>query len=193
MGTFDQKRFLNEHIPYRIHCLEACFHALRIIIADPPATSVKIKFDMGYEMVGPLALVTNGWIEHGLITCRVMHNFLTGNKGKRRKDDITIDQFVKNNGESLPLVKIEDIADFRPEYLSRDFVIKAIDFTLLHASKTVAHITDAEIAEGQDVECIQAACLTLITAIHVNLYDALGLQKPIPLVQESKRNERSLS
>jgi len=27
----------------------------------------------------------------------------------------------------------------------------------------------------------------------VNLYDALGLQKPIPLVQESKRNERSLS
>lgn len=101
MNTFDQKNFLDVHIPYRLGNLDACFHALRILNSEPRTHSVTLRFDTGHEMRGRVALVTNAWVETGIITCRTMLDFLEGKTGKGHKDDITICSFSRQDGQHL--------------------------------------------------------------------------------------------
>jgi hypothetical protein len=189
MNTFDQKSFLEEHIPYRLGNLDACFHALRILNSEPRTRSVTLRFDTGHEMRGHVALVTNAWVETGIITCRTMLDFLEGKTGTGHTDDITICSFSRHDGQHLAPVLREKIVASGPEEVSSEFTSRALRFAYRAANKAVAHLTRAKVQDPEAVQFYQTACLTLVRAVHFHLYDALGIPRPPSMIREFRRSE----
>lgn len=189
MRATDQKIFLEEHIPYRLGNLEACLHALRILNSEPPTRSVILQFDTGHEMRGRVAMVTNAWVETGIITCRTMLDFLEGKTGKRQKDDITICSFSCPDGQHLAPILREKIVAAGPSDVSPEFTSRALRYAYRAANKAVAHLTRAEVRDLEAVEFYQTACLTLLKAVHVYLYDALGIRRPPSIIRDFRRSD----
>lgn len=189
MKNFDPKPFLDEHIPYRLGNLDACFHAFRILLSEPCPSSVLVRFNTGHEMRGGVPLVTNAWVETGIITCRAVTNFLEGKKSKRWDDDITIRSFVGKGGQHLAAVTRDEIVPLRPSNVDSDFARRALDFAYQAANKGVAHLTKQEFQDPEAVELYQTACLTLKTAVHVHLYDALGIARPPSTIRDFRRSD----
>jgi hypothetical protein len=189
MNAFDQKSFLEEHIPYRLGNLDACFHALRILNSEPPTRAVTLRFDTGHEMRGRVALVTNAWVEMGIITCRTMLDFLEGKTARGHADDVTICRFSRHGGQHLSPVPCERIVASGPSDVAPEFTHRALGYAFRAANKGVAHLTVAEIQDSEAVELYQTACLTLVRAVHVHLYDALGIPRPPSIIREFRRSE----
>ena len=189
MGNFDQQTFLEEHIPYRLGNLDTCFHALRILNSDPQTHTVTLQFDTGHEMRGGVQSVTNAWVECGIITCRTIHDFLTGGMKKKYPDDVTLDRFCKPDGNSLPLVNRRQILGCRPASVSQEFAEASLEFALRAASKAVAHLTAGDFSVDQPVAAYQTACLTLKSTVLVHLYDALGISRPASIIRDIRRSD----
>lgn len=189
MKNFDPKPFLEKHIPYRLGNLDACFHALQILNSEPRTSSVVLKFNTGHEMRGHVALVTNAWVETGIITCRCMLDFLEGKTSKGRSDDITICSFSCRGAKPLERVSRERIVGAGPKEISPEFTNRAIRFAYQAANKGVAHLTTQEFQDPEAVELYQTACLTLKAAVHVHLYDALGITPPPSTIRDFRRSE----
>ena len=188
MNTFDQQTFLDEHIPYRLGNLDALFHALRILNSEPRTRSVILRFDTGHEIRGGVSLVTNAWVETGIITCRTLLDFLEGKTAKGHNDDVTICSFSREDGQHLAAVPREKIEDSRPSEVTSEFALKAFKFAYQAANKGVAHLTVEEFQTPEAVELIQTACLTLKAAVHIHLYDALGIPRPPSMIRDLHRS-----
>ncbi|MEI8309430.1 MAG: hypothetical protein WCH98_01610 [Verrucomicrobiota bacterium] len=169
---------LETDIPYRLGHLDYFFHALKILTSDPPVSSVFLQFDTGHEIRGRMSVVTNAWVETGIITCRVIADFLEGKVHPKYPDDVTIMHFEGSDGTNLKSLSRGCIVEAGPSEFSREFIARSIEFALNAADKAVAHLTLADISDPEDVLLYQAACRTLKSAIHIHLYDALGEPRP---------------
>jgi hypothetical protein len=98
--SFNQREFLDEHIPYRLGNLDLFYYALRIMLSEPAPQEVRMIFDGGHEVRGPYWVFTNLAVETGIITCRVLLEFLEAKSS--HKDDVLITMFRPPNGVNLP-------------------------------------------------------------------------------------------
>jgi hypothetical protein len=120
--------FLKEHIPYRLGNLDLFYHALRIMVSNPPSGAARVQFDGGHELQGPFWMIINSWIETGILTCRLLINFLEA-KPSRQHDDVLSTMFWDAKGTSLKRVSVGAISRFRPKGVSEDQTLEALNFT----------------------------------------------------------------
>jgi hypothetical protein len=187
--SFDQDAFLNEHIPYRLGNLDLFYHALRIMMSDPRPVSARVQFDEGHEMQGPFWMVTNSWIETGMLTCRLLIDFL-GGKASNFPDDVLITMFKDAKGESLKGVPVEAISEFCPKGISRDQTLEALKFTRKAADKRVAHLTAGASERPDEIQLYQIATMAIHHAVSYHLYERLGLPPPGQIITDIRRGDQ---
>jgi len=169
--SFDQRRYLDEHVPYRLGNLELFNHALRVILSDPSPRNVCVLFDNGHEVRGPFYLFTNACVETGILTCRMFMDFLAG--VQKWPDDVVITMFKRRNGDKLRSVPLESVSHFHPANLSEHQTLEALNFTKQAADKGVAHLTLGQPQQENAIPYYQAACLAIRGSVDHCLYEAL--------------------
>jgi hypothetical protein len=192
--SFDQREFLDEHIPYRLGNLELFYHALRVKLSEPAPQKVKMIFDTGHEIQGPYWIFTNLATEAGILVCRTLLEFLEAKP--KYKDDVLITMFKHLDGRNLRSVSLSDVAKFHPPDFSESKTLEALKFTRRAADKAVAHLTlgpsqEEEIQRYQDEEIqrYQVSCLAIRAAIEHYLYEKLGHPVPPRIIEDVRRGE----
>lgn len=112
-----------------------------------------------------------------------------GKTGNGHDDDITICCFSCQGGQRLASIPRHEIVDSGPDGVSPEFTSRALRFSYRAASKAVAHLTKAKTEDPEAIELYQTACLTLKRAIHVHLYDVLGIHRPPSMIRDIRRCE----
>ena len=187
--SFDQDDYLTIHIPYRLGNLDLFYHALRIIVSDPQPVSARVQFDGGHEIQGPLRMITNSWFETGILTCRLLIDFLEG-KRSNYPDDVIITMFTDAKGDSLKGFPVEAISQFCPKGIPRARTLDALKFTRKAADKRVAHLTWGASERPDEIELYQIAAIAIHTAIGYYLYEPLNLPRPGRIVTNIRRSDR---
>lgn len=176
--AFDQQEFLQEHIPYRLQLLEAGFHSLMLLRSLPAEKRrIQVDFENGHRMVGGVAILTNAWLESGLMACRSMRDFLLGN-GKRYTDAVTVDMFHDTSGAPLSTISDEDLAACDPNKHPCEFVLESIRRAKLASDKAVAHLSFTDVRSDDDAVRYQVALEAVREAVLVYLYDRLRVTRP---------------
>ena len=189
--SFNQDAFLNVHIPYRLGNLDLFYHALRIMVSDPPPGAARVQFDGGHELQGPFWMITNSWIETGILTCRLLINFLEA-KPSRHHDDVLISMFRDAKGTSLKSASGEAISRFRPKGVSEESTLEALNFTRKAADKRVAHLTFGGSEKEEEMQLYQIAAIAIHTATGYHLYERLGLPRPARIVTDVRRSNQGV-
>jgi hypothetical protein len=186
--SFDQRKFLDEHIPYRLGNLDLFYHALRIMLSEPAPQKVRMIFDDGHEVRGPYWVFTNLAVETGIMTCRVLLEFLEAKQNY--KDDVLITMFQRPTGENLASVPLSQVAKFPPPEVSESKTLEALKFSKRAANKAVAHLTlGPPQQEDEEIQLYQVSCLAIRAAIEHHLYEKLGLPAPPKIFEHFKRGE----
>jgi hypothetical protein len=193
--SFDQREFLDRHIPYRLGNLDLFYCALRIVSSDPEPKMLQMVFDTGYTLSGSHGIFTNPAVETGLVASRALLKFLEA-KRSNYEDDVLITMFQHQNGEKLCAVPRSTVAKFHPPAISESKTLKALEFTQVAADKGVAHLTlgpleeDESDKEGETaLQLYQVSCLAIRAAIEHHLYEELGLPAPPKIFEHFKRGE----
>ncbi|HEY5707078.1 MAG TPA: hypothetical protein VIS96_16065, partial [Terrimicrobiaceae bacterium] len=92
--SFDQESFLETGIPYRLNNLELFEFAAQIVLASTETNHAHVVFTTGHEIQGAYGLVTNSMMELGLLTCRVLLDFL---RSSQYNGDVTIDMCTRTD------------------------------------------------------------------------------------------------
>jgi hypothetical protein len=185
--SFDQVAFLKEHIPYRLGSLDLFYHALRIIVSDRPPVSARVQFDEGHELRGPSWMITNSWIETGILTCRLLIDFLEA-KPSRHHDDVLIAMFKDAKGENLKSVPVDAISWFHPKGVSQHLTLDALNFTRKAADERVANLTVGEYGRQEEIQLYQIAAIAIHTATGYHLYERLELDCPGRIISDVRRS-----
>jgi hypothetical protein len=120
---------------------------------------------------------TNLAVETGIMTCRVLLEFLEAKKNY--KDDVLITMFQRPNGENLASVPLSQVAKFPPPEVSESKTFDALKFSKRAANKAVARLTfGPPQQEGEEIQLYQVSCLAIRAAIEHHLYEKLGLPAP---------------
>ena len=164
--SFDQRKFLDKHIRYRLTTLEVFHYALQIISTDPkPDSRVRMVFDTGHTLNGSYGIFTNPAVEAGLVACRILLEFLEA-KQSNHDDDVFITMFQRPTGENLSPVPLSVVAGFPPPEVSQDETLEALKFTKKTADKAVAHLTlGPPDRGGKEIQLYQISCLAIRAAI----------------------------
>jgi hypothetical protein len=146
-------------------------------------------FNAAHEVRGPYWIFTNLAVETGIMTCRVLLEFLEA-KQPRYPGDVLIKMFQRPNGKKLSRVPLRAVAKFHPPELSESNTIDALEFTKLAADKAVAHLTlGPPQQEGEEIQLYQISCLAIRAAIEHHLYEQLGLPAPPKIFEHFTRGE----
>jgi hypothetical protein len=187
--AFDQYEFLKIGIPYRLGNLDLFYHSLRIILSEPRPQQVRMIFHAGHEVRGPYWIFTNPAVETGIMTCRVLLEFLEA-EPTNHKDDIFITKFQHPNGDNLSPVPLSAVAGFPPPGVSEGETLEALEFTKKAADKAVAHLTlGPPDQKGKEMRLYQITCLAIRSAVDHHLYKRLGLSAPSRIITHFRRGE----
>jgi len=136
------------------------------------------------------AALTNPLIEMGLLSARVMFNFLGIGLGKSGllqeyggyEGDVMLKHFVTPSGEYLKSIKPEEACDFLhrtwPKISVVDFE-NAFKVTIAHANKAVAHLTVGPVREEDFDLKYRLASDSIPPLIEEFLYAKLGVEAPL--------------
>lgn len=141
--------------------------------------------DTGHELRGPLGIFTNGWVETGLATCRVLLDFLETSLPKR-KGDVVITMFRDRCGSNLDMVPRESTAKLHPSDITDSMTLQALNFAHQAASKRVAHLTFGGPESEEENELCQIASLAIREAVGRYLYERLGMIAPSSIITDFK-------
>jgi hypothetical protein len=186
--SFNQDAFLNVHIPYRLANLELFSHALRIVLSQPQPQSARVTLDIGHEIRGPFWILTNPWVETGILTCRLLVKFLEA-KPSKHEDDVLITMFKDSDGGTLDAVSLETIVRFGPVEISENKALAALKFTCMAADKRVAHLTFGSPENDEELLLYQITSIAIHGAIGYYLYKRMGLNVPPSIFSQFRRNE----
>jgi hypothetical protein len=118
--SFDQREFLDRHIPYRLGNLD-------LFSSDPEPKTLQMVFDTGHTLSGSHGIFTNLAVETGLVTCRALLGFLEANSTEHN-DDVLITMFQRANEEKLSPVPLSCIAKFHSPEVSESKTLEALKF-----------------------------------------------------------------
>jgi hypothetical protein len=185
--SFNQQDFLTVGIPYRLANLELFERATEIVLSRPDPIDVRVVFAMGHEMRGPYWIVTNSMMELGLLTCRVLLDFLV--TPRKRDGDVTIDMFTRPDGKPLDRPTINQVASCYHGGGTVGDVIDAIAFTKQAAHKGVAHLTVGRREEDDELFRYLVATQAIRSGVIKFLYEELGRAPPRPIIKDLRRSD----
>jgi hypothetical protein len=125
-----------------------------------------VQFDGSDELQGQF-WITNSWIETGILTCRLLINFLEA-KPSRHHDDVLSTMFRDAKGTSLKRVSVGAIWRFRPKGVSEDQTLERLNFTPKAADKSAFAFGGSE--KEEEMPLYQIAAIAIHTATGYHLY-----------------------
>jgi hypothetical protein len=182
MTAEERRRFLHEHIPYRLAAIDLCQIVARLL--GDSTTLHPIVIQVGSILTiraGQARIFTNPVVEHGFMSCRAMLEFLgvgldrsqtkLENYRKQKPDTATLKDFT------LELVTADQVKAY---LTSEPTLIDGVIRTIRAAHKAGAHLTTG--GEKLLAGPLEAGCRATRTLVDHFLYEALGCSPPPQLV-----------
>lgn len=178
MTQAKQQEFLGMHIPYRLSAIDLCAEVVDLIRTSGPLHPTTVMFGtvktVRFKNVRP---VTNAFVEHGFMSCRVMLEFLgvgldpnqtsLAEYRKHRRDSVTLEDFGR------PLLTVTDVES----QLANDRVLlEGIVRTIRAGHKGGAHLTRG--GDSLPLEMLAAGCRGTRILVDHFLYRALNHAVP---------------
>jgi hypothetical protein len=188
---FDQTEYLQQHIPYRITSVIGLRRGLDLVHTWKGGQNARLLVTLNDKPVvqGNGAALTNPMIEMGLLSVRVMFNFLgigVSKNGRLQEyngqdGDVMLKHFVTRDGEFLSSIKPNEAGAFLhrlwPNIPHAD-IERAIEVTIAHANKAVAHLTVGPVREEDCDLKYRLASDSLPPLIDEFLYAKVGIAAP---------------
>ena len=186
MDNKEIQRFINEHIPYRMHSIAWGLHLLKATREWSQLKRMEITFDGELSIQGYHPSLTNPSIEMAIVYSRVLLEFLGlgANRDKtglsavrsRKEGDVGIECFTASDGNNLSKVSVDDALYTYPGNLAD--AEKALLSVISNAHKAVAHLTVGPEKHDNFRELLELGCRGVLTLVHLKFYRAMGMEPP---------------
>jgi hypothetical protein len=186
MAEFDQTRFLQTDLPYRLNAIAWAVDALEFVRIHKEPRPIKIFVDEKLWIEGTHLALTNPSIEMGIVYSRVVLEFLglsrakkTGRlatrKSPREDGDIGI-ELLSVDSTTLSQLSLADVHACYPGDAAD--AESALLEVIIHAHKSVAHLTCGPAQNESTFDLLISGCKGVMALTERHVYRALGLKVP---------------
>ena len=186
MEEKELQRFIDEHIPYRMHAIAWGLIFLKATREWSQIKRMEITLDGELSIIGYHPSLTNPSIEMAIIYSRVLLEFLGlgTNKDKtqltvikdRKPGDVGIEKFKAIDGSNLTKISVNSALDTYPG--KRTDAEKALLLLISNAHKAVAHLTVGPEKHDNFRDLLELGCRGVLTLVHLKFYRAMGMEPP---------------